>query len=62
MSQPTIKPKSRTRISFDLRDVLTSDELAKFRNAAKESKAKSLTEHFVNLTLKPQGFTNPHAA
>ena len=55
------KPKSRTLISFDLGEVLTPQELSRFRAAAKAAKAKSLTDHFLNLTLRPNG-TNPKAA
>jgi hypothetical protein len=48
--------KSRTRILFDLRDELTEDELAKFQQAARDAGAKSLTEHFLNLSIRlPQG-------
>jgi hypothetical protein len=46
------KPKSQTRILFDLADELTPEEIAKFEAAAKEAGAESLTEHFLNLTLR----------
>jgi hypothetical protein len=45
---------SRTRISFDLRDVLTEEEIAKFEKAAADAKAESLTAHFVAITLNPE--------
>lgn len=52
------EPASRTRIQFDLAEVLTPEELAKFESAAKEAQAPNLTEHFLNLTLRVQ----PHRA
>lgn len=51
-------PVSRTRIQFDLADVLTAEELEKFQRAAEEAHAASLTEHFLNLTLRVE----PHKA
>lgn len=45
------KPTSQTRILFDLADELTTEEIEKFEAAAKES-GESLTEHFLNLTLR----------
>lgn len=41
-----------TLISFDLRKVLTDEELIKFQQSAKEAGAPNLTEHFLNLTLR----------
>ena len=52
------KAVSRTRIQFDLADVLTAEELEKFQRAAEEAQAPSLTEHFLNLTLRVE----PHKA
>jgi len=43
---------SRTRIVFDLRDVLTESEINRFEQAAEAAHAGSLTEHFINITLK----------
>lgn len=51
MSPETSKPTG-TLISFDLQQVLQPEELAKFEEAAKKAGAKSLTEHFLNLTLR----------
>ena len=52
--------RTQTRVIFDLAEVLTAEELAKFQEAAREAKAVSLTEHFLNLTLRhPQ--TKPAA-
>ncbi len=48
------RPQSRTRIQFDLADVLTPEEIEKFQRAAAEANAPSLTEHFLNLTLRVQ--------
>jgi len=46
-------PKSsKTRILFDLADVLSPAEIEKFRESAEAAKAKSLTDHFLNLTLR----------
>lgn len=52
---PTERPQSRTRIQFDLAEVLTPEELAQFERAAKDAGAPSLTEHFLNLTLRLSG-------
>lgn len=41
-----------TEIRFDLRSVCTPEEIEKFKAAAHEAKASSLTEHFINLTLR----------
>lgn len=43
---------SPTRIEFDLAKVLTAEELAKFTAAAAAAQAESLTEHFLNITLR----------
>ena len=43
---------SKTQINFDLADVLDPAELEKFRAAAAEAGAPSLTEHFLDLTLR----------
>lgn len=55
MSKSDSQPEatvSRTRIQFDLADVLTADEIDRFEQAAKAAQAASLTEHFLNLTLR----------
>ena len=44
--------ESRTRVVFDLRDVLSDDELERFEASAREAGAPSLTDHFLNLTLR----------
>ena len=46
------KTTSHTRIRFDLADELTSEQIEKFKQAAKDAGAQSLTEHFLNLTLR----------
>jgi len=49
----TETPKiSRTRIVFDLEDVLTVEELTQFQASAAEAGARSLTEHLLNVTLR----------
>ena len=49
----TETPKiSRTRIVFDLEDVLTVEELSQFQASANEAGARSLTEHLLNVTLR----------
>jgi len=48
----TPETSSPTRIEFDLAKVLTPEELEKFANAAKSAGAASLTEHFLNITLR----------
>lgn len=50
MATPTKTPK--TLVSFDLREILKPDELARFQSAARKAGAKSLTEHFLNITLR----------
>lgn len=42
---------SRTRVIFDLRDELTSEEIAAFEAAAAAA-GRSVTEHFLALTLR----------
>lgn len=55
----TPKRKSRTRINFDLLDVLTEQELESFEQRAAEAGAESLTDHFLNVTVrKPVGRSN----
>jgi hypothetical protein len=49
---PTSPTGSETRISFDLADVLTPEEIEKFQAAAKAANAPNLTEHFLDLTLR----------
>ena len=39
-------------VQFDLAKELTAEELEKFQAAAEAAGAKSLTEHFLNLTLR----------
>lgn len=51
MSATVTKPTD-TLISFDLRKVLKPEELAMFEASAKQAGAKSLTEHFLNITLR----------
>lgn len=46
---------------FDLAEVLTPEELAKFQAAAKEAGAPNLTEHFLNLTLRVKPNLQPAA-
>jgi len=43
---------SRTRIVFDLADELNPEEIAAFEARAKEAGAKSLTDHFLNITFR----------
>ena len=43
---------SRTRIVFDLEDILTVEELLKFQASADEAGVRSLTEHLLNVTLR----------
>ena len=50
---PSTSPKRpRTLIRFDLAAILKPEELAKCEEAAKQAGAKTLTEHFLNLTLR----------
>lgn len=48
---PTKEKPSSTKVIFDLAAELTPEELASFRNAAKEAGA-DLTTHFLNLTIR----------
>jgi hypothetical protein len=41
-----------TRILIDLEKELTPEELARFQQAAEAAGAQSLSEHFLNLTLR----------
>lgn len=61
MSEPseTAEKKPKTRILFDLTDVLTPEEIAQFEAAAAAAGAANLTEHFLNLTLRVM---EPHKA
>lgn len=54
MPHPDDTPKDRTEIRFDLRSILTEEELIGFQQAAKEAGAKDVTEHLINMTLKPR--------
>lgn len=49
---PSAELRSGTRILIDLERELTADELDKFVAAAKQAGAPSLTDHFLNLTLR----------
>jgi hypothetical protein len=46
---------SRTKIQFDLSDELTTQEVEEFEKSAEQAEASSLTEHFLNLTIRPGG-------
>jgi hypothetical protein len=48
----TNQTESRTRIVFDLKDILTADELEQFLRSAEEAHAPNLREHFLNITLR----------
>lgn len=51
-SKPKNKaPETATKITFDLAQVLTPQELEKFTAAAKAAGASSLKEHFMNISL-----------
>ena len=52
LSDPEVETQSKTRIIFDLEDVLTAEELAAFQRSAEEAKAPTLTEHMLNITLR----------
>jgi hypothetical protein len=52
ITEPTSKNTSRTRVLFDLADVLSPEEVAKFEESAQKAGAKDLTDHFLNLTLR----------
>lgn len=47
-----IETPSRTRIVFDLKDILTAEELEQFLRSAEEAHAPNLREHFLNITLR----------
>lgn len=53
----TIYPKkqSRTKIQFDLLDELTEEELGRFEEKADEAGASNLTEHFLDVFVRPPG-------
>lgn len=53
-SPKAIKPaiSGGTRIQFDLEKELKPEELEKFKQAAEKAGAESLTEHFLNLTIR----------
>jgi len=44
--------KSRTKIEFDLADELTPEEIERFKQASAQAGSPTLTEHFLNLTLR----------
>jgi hypothetical protein len=44
--------ESKTRVVFDLRDELTAEEIAAFEASAAAAGAATLTEHFLNITLR----------
>lgn len=44
--------KSGTKVLFDLSEELRPEELEKFKDAANRAGANSLTDHFLNLTLR----------
>jgi hypothetical protein len=44
----------RTEVRFDLAAVVTAEELERFKESARAAGAASLTEHFLNLTLKQE--------
>ena len=46
----TQETKSKTRVSFDLADVLSPEEIERFTKEA-ERAGVSTTEHLINLTL-----------
>jgi hypothetical protein len=50
LSEPN---ESRTRVIFDLRDILTEDEIQRFEQSAQEAGAASITEHFLNIAIPP---------
>jgi hypothetical protein len=52
MADLTTPTESKTRVVFDLRDELTPEEIAAFEASAQAAGAASLTEHFLNLTLR----------
>lgn len=44
--------RAETLIAFDLRQVLTEEELQAFKANARQAGAPTLTEHFLNITLR----------
>lgn len=44
--------ESKTLITFDLKDHLTSKELESYKKQAKKEGAKDLTEHFLNKNVR----------
>lgn len=44
--------ESRTRVVFDLRSELSDDEIRQFEKSAATAGAASLTEHFLNITIR----------
>lgn len=44
------KKTSRTRVLFDLADILTPEEIANFEASAIEAGVNNLTDHFINIT------------
>ena len=54
---PTPRPESQTKIVIDLADELTAEEIADFERSAQAAGAESLTEHFLNLTLRQDSTT-----
>ena len=49
---PSLLKSGGTRILIDLQRELTPEELEKFVSAAEAAGAASLTDHFLNLTLR----------
>jgi len=48
------KPTRRTKIAIDLKEVLSGTELEKFQSTAARAQAPTLTEHFLNETIRRQ--------
>ena len=48
----TTESPIRPLVQFDLSQVLTAEELERFQASAVAAGAASLTEHFLNLTLR----------
>ena len=44
--------KENTKIIIDLEEELTEVELKSFKSEAKQAGAKSLKEHFINITIR----------
>lgn len=49
---PTQSPVDESEIRFNLRSVCTPEEIEKFKDNARKAGAKSLTDHFLNLTIR----------